>query len=236
MGNTGAPPRADLPARAWTLAWVSIVGPRHRQMSYSHQAEQVGSEAIATNRRHGIHASVRPLPPRQSPRPINGDYVIVKGLGGASADNLDARGPVLPHSAAGLSAREVPGPHHRQRAGAGLQRPSRTEVRKAPGAAVTATVPPLVQSIAREAAARGGRAVIVGGWVRDRLLERDSKDVDLEVLVPPDRCARAARSVGECVRRELHVKRSPASTCRCRAGTRRPATDIAASPWKATPR
>ena len=53
---------------------------------------------------------------------------------------------------------------------------------------MTAIVPPLVQSIAREAAARGGRAVIVGGWVRDRLLDRDSKDVDLEVFgVPPDR-------------------------------------------------
>src|ERR1700730_11087138 len=28
---------------------------------------------------------------------------------------------------------------------------------------------------------RGGRAVIVGGWVRDRLMGRESKDVDLEV-------------------------------------------------------
>jgi tRNA nucleotidyltransferase (CCA-adding enzyme) len=28
----------------------------------------------------------------------------------------------------------------------------------------------------------GGRALIVGGWVRDRLLERDSKDIDVEVF------------------------------------------------------
>ena len=27
----------------------------------------------------------------------------------------------------------------------------------------------------------GGRALIVGGWVRDRLLKRPSKDLDLEV-------------------------------------------------------
>lgn len=53
---------------------------------------------------------------------------------------------------------------------------------------MTSIVPPLVQALAREAAARGGRAVIVGGWVRDRLLDRGSKDVDLEVFgVPADR-------------------------------------------------
>ena len=46
--------------------------------------------------------------------------------------------------------------------------------------------------LAREIAAAvrdaGGRAVIVGGWVRDRLRGRPSKDVDLEVFgVPQDR-------------------------------------------------
>ena len=35
--------------------------------------------------------------------------------------------------------------------------------------------------IARTVRRAGGRALIVGGWVRDRLLEIDSKDVDLEV-------------------------------------------------------
>ena len=35
---------------------------------------------------------------------------------------------------------------------------------------------------------QGGRALIVGGWVRDRLLGRESKDVDLEVFgLPADR-------------------------------------------------
>ncbi|PYR60014.1 MAG: hypothetical protein DMF85_06315, partial [Acidobacteria bacterium] len=35
--------------------------------------------------------------------------------------------------------------------------------------------------IARAAARAGGRALIVGGWVRDRLMERESKDIDVEV-------------------------------------------------------
>jgi tRNA nucleotidyltransferase (CCA-adding enzyme) len=44
-------------------------------------------------------------------------------------------------------------------------------------------VPPLGRAV-RDA---GGRAVIVGGWVRDRLLGRASKDIDLEVFgIPVD--------------------------------------------------
>ena len=35
--------------------------------------------------------------------------------------------------------------------------------------------------IARAARAAGGRALIVGGWVRDRLMDHPSKDIDLEV-------------------------------------------------------
>src|SRR6266576_1685332 len=31
----------------------------------------------------------------------------------------------------------------------------------------------------------GGRALIVGGWVRDRLLGRESKDIDVEVFGVP---------------------------------------------------
>jgi tRNA nucleotidyltransferase (CCA-adding enzyme) len=38
------------------------------------------------------------------------------------------------------------------------------------------------QSIALAIRDAGGRALIVGGWIRDRLLGRDSKDVDLEVF------------------------------------------------------
>ena len=53
---------------------------------------------------------------------------------------------------------------------------------------MTGAVTPLVQSIARDVAAEGGRALIVGGWVRDRLLGRPSKDIDLEVFgIPADR-------------------------------------------------
>jgi tRNA nucleotidyltransferase (CCA-adding enzyme) len=36
-------------------------------------------------------------------------------------------------------------------------------------------------AIARAAAARGGRALIVGGWVRDRIMGHASKDIDIEV-------------------------------------------------------
>ena len=46
----------------------------------------------------------------------------------------------------------------------------------------------LATEIARRVQAQGGRALIVGGWVRDRLLERNSKDIDLEVFgVPAER-------------------------------------------------
>jgi tRNA nucleotidyltransferase (CCA-adding enzyme) len=42
------------------------------------------------------------------------------------------------------------------------------------------------RAIARAAAARGGRALIVGGWVRDRLRGEASKDVDLEIYGIPE--------------------------------------------------
>lgn len=40
----------------------------------------------------------------------------------------------------------------------------------------------LTRAIAEAARARGGRAVVVGGWVRDRLLGILSKDIDVEVF------------------------------------------------------
>ena len=46
----------------------------------------------------------------------------------------------------------------------------------------------LARSIAAAVGDAGGRALIVGGWVRDRLLDRPSKDIDLEVFgIPADR-------------------------------------------------
>ena len=39
----------------------------------------------------------------------------------------------------------------------------------------------LARRVASAVAAAGGRALFVGGWVRDRLIERDSKDIDIEV-------------------------------------------------------
>jgi tRNA nucleotidyltransferase (CCA-adding enzyme) len=41
------------------------------------------------------------------------------------------------------------------------------------------------RAIAASVRQAGGRALIVGGWVRDRLMGRDSKDVDLEVFGLP---------------------------------------------------
>ena len=50
------------------------------------------------------------------------------------------------------------------------------------------------RAIARAVDAAGGRALIVGGWVRDRLLGRDAKDLDLEVYgLHPLRAQDAAR-------------------------------------------
>ncbi len=42
--------------------------------------------------------------------------------------------------------------------------------------------PPLAIDIARAVRDRGGRALVVGGWVRDQMLGRDPKDLDLEVF------------------------------------------------------
>jgi len=42
--------------------------------------------------------------------------------------------------------------------------------------------PPLAIDIARAVRDRGGRALVVGGWVRDQMLGRDAKDLDLEVF------------------------------------------------------
>ena len=41
--------------------------------------------------------------------------------------------------------------------------------------------------------AAGGRAMLVGGWVRDRLLGRESKDYDLEVYGVEPEALRALR-------------------------------------------
>ena len=63
---------------------------------------------------------------------------------------------------------------------------------------VDGTLPPaLAYEIATAVRAAGGRALIVGGWVRDRLRGQPSKDVDIEVFgVPQDRLAALLASLG----------------------------------------
>jgi tRNA nucleotidyltransferase (CCA-adding enzyme) len=46
-------------------------------------------------------------------------------------------------------------------------------------------LPPVVRDIAEAVRPLGGRALVVGGWVRDRLMGRASKDVDVEVFGVP---------------------------------------------------
>ena len=51
--------------------------------------------------------------------------------------------------------------------------------------------------IAERVQAAGGRALIVGGWVRDQLLNRPSKDVDIEVFgLPADRLKEVLEKIG----------------------------------------
>src|SRR5687768_6792274 len=46
----------------------------------------------------------------------------------------------------------------------------------------------------------GGRGLCVGGFVRDRLLERASKDLDIEVFgIPQDRLLALLQSLGKVV-------------------------------------
>jgi tRNA nucleotidyltransferase (CCA-adding enzyme) len=53
------------------------------------------------------------------------------------------------------------------------------------------------REIATAVRAAGGRALIVGGWVRDRLLGHSSQNIDLEVFgVAPDRLRRILESFG----------------------------------------
>ena len=53
------------------------------------------------------------------------------------------------------------------------------------------------RDIALAVRSAGGRALFVGGWVRDRLMGRDVKDVDIEVFgVPVDRLRTLLESLG----------------------------------------
>ena len=55
----------------------------------------------------------------------------------------------------------------------------------------------LASRIAERAREAGGRALFVGGWVRDRLLGRDSKDIDLEIYgIAPDRLPALLGEIG----------------------------------------
>jgi tRNA nucleotidyltransferase (CCA-adding enzyme) len=58
-------------------------------------------------------------------------------------------------------------------------------------------LPELAGRVARLVRDEGGRALVVGGWVRDRLLGRESKDVDVEVFgIEADRLAGWLATIG----------------------------------------
>src|SRR5437588_3384624 len=53
------------------------------------------------------------------------------------------------------------------------------------------------RAIAAAVKTAGGRALVVGGWVRDRLMGRDTKDIDIEVYgVASDRLRSLLESFG----------------------------------------
>nr|VFJ46168.1 MAG: tRNA nucleotidyltransferase (CCA-adding enzyme) [Candidatus Kentron sp. FM]VFJ49742.1 MAG: tRNA nucleotidyltransferase (CCA-adding enzyme) [Candidatus Kentron sp. FM]VFK10493.1 MAG: tRNA nucleotidyltransferase (CCA-adding enzyme) [Candidatus Kentron sp. FM] len=57
-----------------------------------------------------------------------------------------------------------------------------------------------IEPIARMIAASGGRAIVVGGWVRDRLLGYDAKDIDIEVHdLPLERLEAVLGRFGEVI-------------------------------------
>lgn len=69
-------------------------------------------------------------------------------------------------------------------------------------------LPPRALAIARAVRDAGGRALVVGGWVRDRLRGETSKDVDLEVFgLPADRLRTLLEAIGrvEAVGESFHV-------------------------------
>ena len=87
--------------------------------------------------------------------------------------------------------------------------------------------------IADRVRAEGGRALIVGGWVRDALMSRTGKDVDIEVYGYQRRACescwpRSDRSTPSA--RASLFTRSPMSTCRCRAPNRRSVEGTRRSP------
>lgn len=62
---------------------------------------------------------------------------------------------------------------------------------------MSADLPPPTLQIAEMVRAHGGRALVVGGWVRDRLMGRASKDVDLEVFgIPAESLRELLRILG----------------------------------------
>jgi len=62
---------------------------------------------------------------------------------------------------------------------------------------MTMTAPAIVQQIALAARSVGGRALVVGGWVRDQLRGRPSKEADVEIFgVPEDHLPRLLAPFG----------------------------------------
>ena len=124
--------------------------------------------------------------------------------------------------AAVRTAQERAGTRERQRH---VTLSKQVSVTNEPTTAGPAPTPPIAGAMARAIADAGGRALIVGGWVRDQLLGHPSKDVDLEVFGldarRAARCPRGASAASTPSARASPSTRSAASTSRCRDASRR---------------
>lgn len=59
----------------------------------------------------------------------------------------------------------------------------------------------IAELIAQKTAELGGNVYFVGGYVRDRILNRENKDIDIEIHgITPTQLEQILDSVGECIK------------------------------------
>ena len=59
----------------------------------------------------------------------------------------------------------------------------------------------IAELIAQKAAKLGGAVYFIGGFVRDKMLKRENKDIDIEVHgITPTELEQILDSIGECIK------------------------------------